>query len=135
MRCIYTEKVCSWEVVGPMGGEWLKEVDTSSVRWRGGKGVYKSCCGGIPVLRIGWLGAQPIVSWSLGPRPDLYRDCFNLKFTRSNRGAAIECSHPAVYYYLNNHKIPVKTQHIISIVLYSDMFRLVSHHQAIFKHI
>ena len=37
MRCIYTEKVCSWEVVGPMGGEWLKEVDTSSVRWRGGK--------------------------------------------------------------------------------------------------
>ena len=39
MRCIYTEKGCSWEVVGPMGGEWLKEVDTSSVRWRGGK-VY-----------------------------------------------------------------------------------------------
>ena len=41
MRCIYTEKVCSWEVVGPMGGEWLKEVDTSSVRWRGGKGYTR----------------------------------------------------------------------------------------------
>ena len=39
VRYIYTEKVCSREVVGPMGGEWLKEVDTSSVRWRGGK-VY-----------------------------------------------------------------------------------------------
>ena len=41
MRCIYTEKVCSWEVVGPMGGEWLKEVDMSSVRWRGGKGYIR----------------------------------------------------------------------------------------------
>jgi len=27
--------------------------------------------------------------------------------------------------YLNNHKIPVKTQHITQIMLYSDMFRLV----------
>ena len=36
-----------------------------------------------------------------------------------------ECSHPAVFYYLNNYKIPVKTQHIISIMLYSDMLRLV----------
>jgi len=27
-------------------------------------------------------------------------------------------------YFLNNHKILVKTQHIISITLYSDMFRL-----------
>jgi len=25
-----------------------------------------------------------------------------------------ECSHPVVFYYLNNYKIPVKTQHIIS---------------------
>ena len=41
MRCIYTEKVCSWEVVGPMGGERLKEVATSSVRWRGGKGYIR----------------------------------------------------------------------------------------------
>jgi len=41
VRCIYTEKVCSWEMVGPMGGEWLKEVDTSSVRWRGGKGYIR----------------------------------------------------------------------------------------------
>ena len=57
MRCIYTEKVCSWEVVGPMEGEWLKEVDTSSVQWRGGKRVYKSCCSEITVLRLGWLGA------------------------------------------------------------------------------
>ena len=24
MRCIYTEKVCSWEVVGPMGGEFAE---------------------------------------------------------------------------------------------------------------
>jgi len=24
VRFIYTEKVCSWEVEGPMGGEWLK---------------------------------------------------------------------------------------------------------------
>ena len=35
-----------------------------------------------------------------------------------------ECNHPVLFYYLNNHKIPVKIQHIISIVLYSDMFRL-----------
>ena len=56
VRCIYTEKVYSWEVVGPMGGEWLMEVDTSSVRWRGGKRVYKSSCSGITVLRLGWLG-------------------------------------------------------------------------------
>ena len=33
-----------------------------------------------------------------------------------------ECSHPVVFYFLNNYKIPVKTQHIIPIVLYSDMF-------------
>ena len=62
MRYIYTEKVCSWEVVGPMGGEWLKEVDTSSVPWRGGERVYKSCCGGITVLRLDWLGALCHVS-------------------------------------------------------------------------
>ena len=62
MRCIYTEKVCSWEVVGPMGGEWLKEVDMSSVWWRGGIRVYKSCCGGITVLRLGRLGALCHVS-------------------------------------------------------------------------
>ena len=41
VRCIYIEEVCSREVVGPMGGEWLKEVDTSSVRWRGGKGYIR----------------------------------------------------------------------------------------------
>jgi len=35
-----------------------------------------------------------------------------------------ECSHPVVFYYLNNHKIPVKTQHVISIMFYSDVFRL-----------
>jgi len=29
-----------------------------------------------------------------------------------------------VLYYLNNYKISVKTQHIISIMFYSDMFRL-----------
>ena len=38
MRCIYTENICSWEVVGPMGGDWPKEVDTSSVRCGEGKG-------------------------------------------------------------------------------------------------
>ena len=36
-----------------------------------------------------------------------------------------ECSHPIVLYYLNNYKIPVQTQHIISIMLYSHMFRLI----------
>ena len=41
MRCVYTEKVCSWEVVGPIGGEWPKEVDTSSVQWRGGKAYIR----------------------------------------------------------------------------------------------
>ena len=39
MRCIYTEKVCRWEVVGPMGGEWLKEAVKSSVRDEGEKGI------------------------------------------------------------------------------------------------
>jgi len=29
-----------------------------------------------------------------------------------------------MFYYLNNAKISVKTQHIISIMLYSDMFQL-----------
>jgi len=29
-----------------------------------------------------------------------------------------------VFYYLNNYKISAKTQHVISIMLYSDMFRL-----------
>ena len=41
VRCIYIEEVCSREVVGPVGGEWLKEMDTSSVRWRGGKGYTR----------------------------------------------------------------------------------------------
>jgi len=36
----------------------------------------------------------------------------------------LECSHPVVFYYLNNYKIPVKTRRIISVMLYSDMFRL-----------
>jgi len=35
-----------------------------------------------------------------------------------------ERSHPVVFYCLHNYKIPVKTQHIISIMIYSDMFRL-----------
>jgi len=35
-----------------------------------------------------------------------------------------DCNHPFVFYYLNNYKIPVKTQHIVSIMFYSDMFRL-----------
>ena len=37
----------------------------------------------------------------------------------------VECSHPIVFYYLYNYKIPVKTQRIISIMLYSDVFRLI----------
>jgi len=36
-----------------------------------------------------------------------------------------ECSYPVVFYCLYNYKIPVKTQHVISIMLYSDMFRLI----------
>jgi len=38
-----------------------------------------------------------------------------------------------VQYNLNNYKFAVKTQHVISVMLYSDMFRLMSLHQCIFK--
>jgi len=44
----------------------------------------------------------------------------NVEGSRRN----FECSHPIGFYYSNNYKIPVKTQHIISIMLYNDMFRL-----------
>ena len=64
MRCIYTEKVCSWEVVGPMGGEWLKEVDTSSVRWRGGERVYNT----------------PHTRSSIIPHPPAYEDGTDREF-------------------------------------------------------
>ena len=30
--------------------------------------------------------------------------------------ASFECSYPAVFYYLNNYKIPAKTQHKIDII-------------------
>ena len=37
-----------------------------------------------------------------------------------------------LFYYFNYYKTPVKT-HVLSFMLYSDMFRLMSHQQAIFK--
>jgi len=36
-----------------------------------------------------------------------------------------KCSRPVVFYCLNYYKIPVTTQHVISIMLYSDTFRLI----------
>ena len=45
-------------------------------------------------------------------------------FLRRDSNVCLECSHLVVYYILNIYKIPVKTQHIIPIMLYSDMFRL-----------
>jgi len=74
-------------------------------------------------------GFSHIVCLNLYLENGLHFKCSHIYLT----AILIECSYPVVCYYLNNYKIPVKTQYIMSIMLYSIIDIAFNNHGSVHR--